>query len=148
MYFLRSKYSIDLKDNATVATPSTSISTKEIAQNMQENSSKQTKKQKITDYFKRVDSAEYVVSKMASLDGLAFKTFCTSEELRKLFSTIGHPESVIRMVIQAYEELKFATIEEIQQLKLDGVKFCCNFRRVDFYEKPKILECQYFFIIF
>lgn len=82
----------------------------------------------MTDYFKKVNSVEHIVSKMASLDGLPLKTFCTSEELKKLFSKSVHKlpsslNSIKKMIIQAYEELKTAMIIEIQELKSDGVKF-------------------------
>lgn len=130
---LRSKHSIDLKENTKSTTepiPSTSAVDPYVFKGNEDTQTdpSKPKKHKITHFFTKLHSVENVVSKMAALDGLPFKTFCSSEELRKLFSKSGYklpssPNSIKNMVIKANDELRNSIIKELEELKSDGVRF-------------------------
>lgn len=126
---LRTKHSIDLKVTPAVlvSDPTPCSSQQNVIHDSQADISK-PKKQKMTDFYHKLNSVECVVSKMAALDGLPFKTFCTSEELRKLFLKSGYnlpssPKTIKNMVIETNENLKSSTIQEIDNLKSNEVKF-------------------------
>ncbi|KAJ2944396.1 hypothetical protein O0L34_g18406 [Tuta absoluta] len=48
------------------------------------------KRSKMTHYFKSEDSLDYVIARMVSLDGIAFRLFCTSEDLKKILRKSGY----------------------------------------------------------
>lgn len=68
---------------------------------------------------------------MVALDGLPFKTFCTSEKLRKFFQNSGYKlpssaNSIKDIVLKANNEIRSVMIKEIQELKAQEVKFAIS----------------------
>lgn len=145
---LRVIHSIDLKltkdDGKKISTPSCSsiISSTDTSRTSDQNVTKtqsqedltdqSRKKQKLmTDYVQNYNSVEYIIAKMAALDGLPFKTFCTSEELRKLFQNSGYKlpssaNSIKDIVLKANNEIRSVMIKEIQELKAQELKFAIS----------------------
>ncbi|CAH0405771.1 unnamed protein product [Chilo suppressalis] len=92
------------------------------------------KRQKITDHFLPVEdtSMEKKVSRMVAKDGLPFRVFCTSKDMRDLFNSSGHklPKSpnTIKLIVMDYGmTLKMKIKRELAQLKEDDHKFTLTF---------------------
>ena len=92
------------------------------------------KKQKITDHFLRVEdtSMEKKVSRMVAKDGLPFRVFCTSKDMRDLFNSSGHklPKSpnTIKLIVMNYGmTLKMKIMRELAQLKENDHRFTLTF---------------------
>lgn len=70
---------------------------------------------------------------MASLDGIPFKLFCTSEDIRKGltargFRNIPKSSNTIRKCVLRYaEKIRNETIIQFDKLKSDGCKFSVSY---------------------
>jgi len=96
--------------------------------------SKQVSNQKITDHFRPVEdsSMEKKVSRMVAKDGLPFRVFCSSKDLRDLFNSSGHklPTSpnTIKLIVMNYGmTLKMKIQSELAQLKENDHRFTLTF---------------------
>lgn len=86
------------------------------------------KPNKITEYFKETDSMELTVSRMVTLDGIAFRVFSNSVDLRRLFKksnyTLPSSANTIKNIVMQYSQ---NTKQEIKCLitasKKRGEKF-------------------------
>ena len=86
-------------------------------------------KKKITAYFSKTvdDSLEATVSRTVCLDGVPFRTFVTSADLRSLFAAKGHclPKSANTIrgyVIQYAEKVKKTITKELTEKVEKGQK--------------------------
>ncbi|CAG5019992.1 unnamed protein product [Parnassius apollo] len=91
------------------------------------------KKRKLTDYFQSNHSLETTVSRMAALDGIPFSVFCTSEDLRRLFTNSGYnkllktPKGIKNIVINYSKQEKKKLVTELKNLLALGKKFSLSF---------------------
>ncbi|KAL1454555.1 hypothetical protein WDU94_010781 [Cyamophila willieti] len=79
-------------------------------------------KRKITDFFEKENTMEQMVSRIIAKDGIALSTFCTSKDLRYLFSKAGHKlpasyHTVKSMVVKYAEMIRDKMKYEIQHQK-------------------------------
>lgn len=88
------------------------------------------KANKITEYFQKgEESLHVIISRMAALDGIPFKTFCTSEDLRKCLSSRcstkipTSPNTIRQYVLDYAKEVRTNMIKEFGRLKSGGQKF-------------------------
>lgn len=91
-----------------------------------------SKKQKITDHFLFLpvenNSVEKKVSRMVAKDGLPFRVFCTSKDIRDLFNSSGHklptsPNSIKLIVMNYGMTLKMKIARDLAQLKENDQRF-------------------------
>jgi len=87
---------------------------------------------KIDSYFVKEYSMEKMISRMVAKDGLTFNCFCTSEDLRHLFSKCGFylPTSpnTIRSIVENYSDfVKTEIIKELQSLINRGQRLSLTF---------------------
>lgn len=94
------------------------------------------KKKKIGDYFPKLveNSKEKMVSRMVAKDGLPFRVFCTSDNLRSLFAAKGHklptsPNSIKMMVMDYGTTLKMKVKQDLMKLKEHGQRFTLTFNK-------------------
>lgn len=92
------------------------------------------KRQKITDHFLPVEdtSMEKKVSRMVAKDGLPFRVFCTSKDMRDLFNSSGHKlpmsPNTIKLIVMNYGmTLKMKIMRELAQLKENDHRFTLTF---------------------
>ena len=80
----------------------------------------------------RCHSGQYslpaVLARMTACDGLSFKIFITSQDLRKSLTALGHsvPKSITsirELVIQYGQQIRQKHIRKLANLKLEGNKF-------------------------
>ena len=88
----------------------------------------QIETQKKLKYFMNDASLPAVLARMTACDGLSFKIFITSQDLRKSLTALGHsvPKSItsIRdLVIQYGQQIRQKHILKLANLKLEGNKF-------------------------
>ncbi|CAG5034884.1 unnamed protein product [Parnassius apollo] len=88
------------------------------------------KRQKITDHFLPVEdtSMEKKISRMVAKDGLPFRVFCTSTDMRNLFNSSGHKlpmsPNTIKLIVMNYGmTLKMKIMRELAQLKKNDHRF-------------------------
>lgn len=87
-------------------------------------------KVKITEFFQvaQTESLEEVIARMASLDGIPFHLFCTSEDIRKGLIARGldiprSPNSIRKLVLNYAEKIHQQDIVLFDELKSKGNKF-------------------------
>lgn len=134
---LKSKHKIDTKQdsegssNTAIVSSATSAS----ASNSSASASECTtsRKRKITDHFEKVDnSLEKKVSRMVSKDGLPFRIFCSSSDLRDLFKAASYdlptsPNSIKLMVMNYGTTIKMTVIRDLLRMKENNHKFTLTF---------------------
>ena len=121
---LRSKHSINLLKRPDAVETSSSTSTSIV----------KTPARKITAYFvKPVDeSFEAIVSRMVALDGLPFKKFITSVDLKLLLAAKGYnvpksAQTIRDIVVKFAENIKAGVMVELAQQVSQGKKFSLTF---------------------
>lgn len=91
------------------------------------------KKTKLIDnFFKKERNMEAMVSRMVCKDGYTFSSFCTSSDMRYLFSKCGYPlpnsPNTIRSIVSNFANtVKADMIIEFEYLKKQGQKFALTF---------------------
>ncbi|GBN11531.1 hypothetical protein AVEN_237838-1 [Araneus ventricosus] len=90
------------------------------------------KSKKINSYFKKETSMEKMVSRMACKDGVALSLFCSSSDLRYLFSKSGfqlpNSSNTIRSIVTNFANtVKADLIIEFEYLKKQGERFALSF---------------------
>lgn len=92
------------------------------------------KKKRMTDFFESYSNPnmETMVSRMVSLDGMPFRIFTTSADLRYLFERRGHhlpksPNTIREIVIREYSEKKEEVTREIKRILSQDHKFSISF---------------------
>lgn len=92
-------------------------------------SSTPANKVKINDFFAEKEYLEEVIARMASLDGISFNLFCTSEDIRKGLIARGFkniptsPNTIRKYVLSYAEKIRKATTTQFDKLKSEGNKF-------------------------
>lgn len=94
-------------------------------------SSTPTSKVKLNEFFLNAEkeSLEEIIATMASLDGISFNLFCTSEDIRKGLNARGFkdiatsPNTIRKMVLSYAEKIRQATTTQFGRLKSEGNKF-------------------------
>lgn len=89
---------------------------------------------KIPSYFpnKEAESLDQVVARMASLDGIPFQLFCTSEDIRKGLTARGFkdipksPNTIRKLVLHYADKIRNETIVQFNKLKSEGNKFSAS----------------------
>lgn len=87
------------------------------------------KKSKMPDFFTQSNrSLDIVISRMTALDGIPFRAFTESEDLKHLFNKAGYKlptsaNTIKDVTVKFYEKTKKDLIKEIQELKNEGHKF-------------------------
>lgn len=97
----------------------------------QSNQETSSSDKKITTFFRNteVDTLDQVLARMASLDGIRFQLFCTSEDIRKGLAARGFkdipksPNTIRKRVLRYAEKIRNETIEQFHKLKSEGNKF-------------------------
>lgn len=94
------------------------------------------KKRRISDYFESYTNVtkELMISRMVAKDGLPFRVFCTSEDMKSLFAAKGNnyklPSSpnTIKLIVMNYATtLKMKVKEDIRKLKNENCRFTLSF---------------------
>ncbi|CAG4948466.1 unnamed protein product [Parnassius apollo] len=84
---------------------------------------------RMTDYFSQSNrSLDVMVSRMTALDGMPYRAFTESEDLKHLFKKAGYKlptsaNTIKDVTIKFYDKTKKNLIKEIQELKDEGHKF-------------------------
>lgn len=106
----------------------------ETISNSPKNDITKPKTSQITDFFNtKNDCFDEVLSRMTALDGLPFRVFCTSIELRKSliargFKNIPKSVNIIRRTVINYSNsVRNSLKKELTELKLNGTKFSLTF---------------------
>ncbi|CAH2097473.1 unnamed protein product [Euphydryas editha] len=121
----------DARSAFTTSSPSTSNSSVPLPVSSALSTS--VKKRKISDHFpKEENNVEKKVSRMVFKDGLPFRVFCTSSDLRELFKASGYnlptsPNSVKRMVMNYGSTLKYIVIQDLLKLKENDLRLTLTF---------------------
>lgn len=126
------KHMMSVHSINTLKKPASDVNISSIASNSS-NSANNAKKSVITSFFNLDDnSLDAVLARMTAVDGLPFRIFVTSVELRKSLSARGFDvpksESTIRyMVIKYGKIIRQKLAVELQRLKSKGERFSLSF---------------------
>ncbi|KAJ8703695.1 hypothetical protein PYW08_002152 [Mythimna loreyi] len=139
---LQTKHCIDLsfessqlKRPGSDSSPKPSTSKTVLAESVSEEDIIPKKKSKTIDigsYFKKENSMEMMVSRMVCKDGVPLSLFCTSADLRYLFSKSGFklpnsPNTIRSIVLNFANTVKADLIIEFEYLKKQGKRFSLSF---------------------
>jgi hypothetical protein len=94
-----------------------------------------TDKCKITNFFpsNNDNSLSAVLARMTALDGLTFKVFCTSHDLRKALIARGFneipksPNTIKNIVVNYSQKIRSSLIKNFAELKINGKRFSLTF---------------------
>lgn len=129
---LKSKHCIDLKSQKSESEPQASTSREEPKCEDDPNPKPKKKARTIESYFIKEYSMEKMISRMISRDGFTFRSFCTSTDLRYLFSRSGFklpnsPNTIRTIVLKFSDSVKGNMINEFNNLKKQNQKLSLTF---------------------